>query len=95
MDMIIIIIKILYMEGYPMINHSKSERAVYSGKIIKINNNNEFIHSLDSRAYSSGSPICLIDNKCVVGIRKLRDIILPINFGTFIGSIIDIIEKSL
>ena len=77
-----------------MIDPSKSERAICSGKIIKINNkDNEFSHSLDSRACSSGSPICLIDNKTVVGINKRGDIILPINYGSFIGYILDNIEK--
>ena len=86
--------KNLYMAGYPMIDPSKSERAICSGKIIKINNkDNEFSHSLDSRACSSGSPICLIDNKCVVGIHKQGDNILPINYGSFIGYILDNIEK--
>ena len=86
--------KNLYMAGYPMIDPSKSERAICSGKIIKINNkDNEFSHLLDSRACSSGSPICLIDNKTVVGINKRGDIILPINYGSFIGYILDNIEK--
>ena len=86
--------KNLYMAGYPMIDPSKSERAICSGKIIKINNkDNEFSLSLDSRACSSGSPICLIDNKCVVGIHKQGDKILPINYGSFIGYILDNIEK--
>ena len=76
-----------------MIEPNKSERAICSGKITKIKKNNEFIHSMDSRAFSSGSPICLIDNKLVVGIHKQGDKILPINYGTFLGSIIDFIEK--
>ena len=91
--MIIIKIKNVYMTGYPMIEPNKSERAICFGKITKINNNNEFIHSLDSRAFSSDSPICLIDNKLVVGIHKQGDKILPINYGTFLGS--DFIEKKL
>ena len=83
--------KNFYMAGYPFIGVNKRERAISSGKILDVNNY-EFEHSLDSRACSSGSPICSIENKCVVGIHKQGDIKRPINYGTFIGIILDDLE---
>ena len=80
--------KNFYMAGYPAIEGKEIERAICSGKIETIDNY-EFEHTLDSRACSSGSPICLIDNKCVVGIHKQGDKIRPINYGTFIGCILN------
>ena len=87
--------KNFYLAGYPYSEGNKRERSISSGKIKAININNiEFIHSLDARSGSSGSPICLIDNKCVVGMHKAGDEIKPINYGTFIGYILDELEKS-
>jgi len=79
------------MEGYPnypKTKGSKCVRSICSGKITKIDKF-EFEHTLDSRASSSGSLICLIDNSCVVGIHKSGHKEKPINFGTFIGIILD------
>ena len=87
--------KNFYLAGYPFIEGNKRERSISSGKIKAIKTNNiEFIHSLDTRSGSSGSPICLIDNKCVIGIHKKGDQIRPFNYGTFIGYILDELEKN-
>lgn len=86
--------KNLYLAGYPYSEGNRRERSISSGKIKSININNiGFTHSLDTRPGSSGSPICLIDNKCVIGIHRQGDKIKPINYGTFIGYIIDELEK--
>ena len=53
----------------------------------------EFEHSLDVVGGNSGSPICLANNLFVVGIHKQGDGIRPINYGTFLGYILDILEK--
>ena len=74
--------------NYPKTKGSKCVRTICSGKITKIDKY-EFEHTFDSRASSSGSPICLIDNSCVVGIHKSGHKEKPINFGTFIGIILD------
>ena len=86
--------KEFYLAGYPASETHKRERCISSGQIIKIDNF-EFEHSLDTRSGSSGSPICLIDNKCVIGIHKGGSNEEPINYGTFIGCIIDELEKRL
>ena len=86
--------KNLYLVGYPYSEGNRRERSISSGKIKSININNiGFTHSLDTRPGSSGSPICLIDNKCVIDIHRQGDKIKPINYGTFIGYIIDELEK--
>ena len=53
----------------------------------------EFEHSLDAIGGNSGSPICLANNLFVVGIHKQGDGKRPINYGTFLGYILDILEK--
>ena len=61
--------KSFYMAGYPKFSGKKVERCICSGKINEIDEF-QFEHTLDSRSSSSGSPICLIDNKCIVGIHN-------------------------
>ena len=79
-----------YLAGYPQNN----ERSISSGKIIKIlEESEEFEHSLDAIGGNSGSPICLANNLFVVGIHKQGDGKRPINYGTFLGYILDILEK--
>jgi hypothetical protein len=79
-----------FLAGYPA--GENGERCISSSQIKSIDNY-EFQHSLDTRAGSSGSPICLIDNKCIIGIHKQGDKEKPINYGIFIGYILDELEK--
>ena len=86
-----------YLAGYPSVddiyNQYKGERHLSSGKIKNIFNNYEFEHTLDTRSGSSGSPICLISNKCAIGIHKSGNKNTFINKGTFIGTILDELEN--
>ena len=85
--------KDFYLAGYPTDEIYKGDRHISSGKIEKIYNNFEFEHTLDASHGSSGSPICLISNKCVIGIHKSGDEINHTNYGTFIGKILDELES--
>jgi len=76
--------KNFYLAGYPE-NHN--ERCISSGKIIKINGY-KFIHKLDTRPGSSGSPI-VNDYLDVIGIHTSGYKLLSQNQGTFIGKILD------
>ena len=80
------------LAGYPADNIYEKERHISSGKIMSINRY-EFRHTLDTRQGSSGAPICLFENVQVIGMHKSGDRIKPINYGTFIGIIIDELEK--
>jgi len=89
-----------FLAGYPSVdNIHDGERHISSGRIIEIYNNNiEFEHTLDTRQGSSGSPICLLKNGKVIGVNKAHRLNSPygnlsINVGTFIGVIIDELEK--
>jgi len=82
-----------YLAGYPQNNSNENERSISSGKIINILDNLEFEHSLDTGHGNSGSPICLRSNLLVVGIHKQGHTTRPINYGTFLGYILDILEK--
>lgn len=82
--------KNFYLAGYPQNNPNQKERSISSGKIAIINNpDSEFEHSLDTGPGSSGSPICLSDNLCVIGIHKEGNRFRPVNYGTFLGYILD------
>ena len=92
--------KSIYLAGYP--NNMNGVRCISSGKIEKIEEIKgfdelegkyfyEFEHSLDTEEGSSGSPICLSDNRYVIGIHRGSDKINKINYGLFIGGIFDII----
>ena len=85
--------KNFYMAGYPKSIEKNDERCICSGRINEINGF-DFEHTLDSRSSSSGSPICLIDNKCVVGIHKQGDRYRPVNYGTFLGIILDNLQNN-
>ena len=95
-----------YLAGYPVINKDKEgypkkkpERCISPGKITQINKvyKYDFEHYLETKNGSSGSPICLQclqDNKFfIVGIHKQYNNRKNINCGTFIGVIIDEINK--
>ena len=84
--------KSFYMAGYPQFLGKKNERCICSCQINKIDGF-DFEHTVDSRGSCSGSPICLIDNKCVVGIHKKGDTQRPINYGTFLGIILEKLQN--
>ena len=81
--------KDLYLAGYPKSEQYQSERQASSGTIKKIFEEFQFEHTLDTREGSSGSPICLGSNLNVIGIHKSGDKDKNINYGTFIGKILD------
>ena len=85
--------KNFFLTGYPHSFEYPKEPHISSGKIDSIKNDFEFKHSLDTRAGSSGSPICLI-NKFIIGIHKAGNKELHLNYGTFIGAILDELEKN-
>ena len=55
----------IYLAGYPNVINNKGEKHISSGYIKEIDTF-KFLHSLDTRSDSSGSPICLIYNKSVI-----------------------------
>ena len=87
--------------GYKIYNNidvfSGNDSKFASGKIIKINGY-EFDHNIDTYNGSSGSPIILNNNNInllqVIGIHKNGDKIQAINGGTFIGELINEINKN-
>ena len=78
----------VFAAGYPNVVVFKKERHISSGNITKITEN-QFYHNCDTREGSSGSPIINI-SKLVIGIHFGSDKNGKSNYGTFIGSIIDI-----
>ena len=81
----------IYKNGYIFtIGYSHDKLQISTGKIIKVNNS-EFKHNLSIGEGSSGSPIMLLNNNLneirVIGIHKCGGI--NINFGIFIGEILD------
>jgi V8-like Glu-specific endopeptidase len=87
-----------YLAGYPHVDDTyidyQGERHISSGRITKVFNNFEFEHTLDTRSGSSGSPICLINNRRVIGIHKAGNKTMHINIGTFLGIILDQLENA-
>jgi len=82
-----------YLAGYPRVNNQfLGERHISSGKIKEIKGF-EFAHTLDARRGSSGSPICLINNQNIIGIHKAGAESKHINYATFMGVILDDLEK--
>jgi len=81
-----------YLAGYPKVDKFIGERHISSGKIVKVKDF-QFFHNLDTRAGSSGSPICLLHNQNIIGIHRGGNNSKKINIGTFIGSILDDLEK--
>ena len=84
--------KNFYLAGYPREDIGPLDRYTSSGKIISVNGF-EFEHKLDTRRGASGSPICLINNLNVVGIHKSGIKKDKTNYGTFIGIILEELEK--
>ena len=83
--------KNFYLAGYPSENNK--DRCISSGEIKYIDIQNfKFLHSLDTEAGSSGSPICLKDGLFVIGINNARIVENNLKLGTFIGIIIDELE---
>ena len=82
----------LFLAGYPDDPMYQNERHISSGEIKSIKGF-EFEHSIDTRPGSSGAPICLIENLRLIGIHKQGDKIKAINRGTFIGVILNELEK--
>ncbi len=85
--------KNFFLGGYPNSYEYPKEPHISSGKIDSIMNYFEFNHSLDTGKGSSGSPICLI-NKFIIGIHKAGNKEHHLNFGTFIGAILDELENN-
>jgi len=82
-----------YLAGYPRVNNQfLGERHISSGKIKEIKGF-EFTHTLDTRSGSSGSPICLINNQNIIGIHRDEVESEHINYATFMGVILDDLEK--
>ena len=84
--------KNIFLAGYPCSVIYQKERHVSGGKIIKIKNY-KFNHILDTEKGSSGSPICLIENRLVIGIHKGGNKENSINMGIFIGHVIEELNK--
>lgn len=84
--------KDFYSAGYPGDKKINGERVICSGKIKEVKNF-EFAHTLDTKNGSSGSPICSVDDGKVIGIHKSGIKQIQINYGTFIGFIINDFEK--
>ena len=82
--------KNVYLAWYPR-NSNFKERLISSGRITKIIDN-KFEHILDSKFGSSGGPICNC-NDDVIGIHTSENKMENINYGTFIGKIIDTLNN--
>ena len=88
-----------YLAGYPKNDNEdinkENERCISSGTITNLteDSENEFIHNLDTRSGSSGAPICLTNGLLVVGIHKEGHKSDPVNFGTFLGYILDKLDQ--
>ena len=85
----------IYLVSYPKIDSNKNERNISSGQIINILNKSEFEHSIHGEYGNSGSPICLVNNLLIVGINKEDNKSKQINYGTFIGYILDNIDNEM
>ena len=78
-----------YLAGYP---RNFGERCISSGKIKEIISDYQFSHTLDTRGGSSGSPICN-ENCDVIGVHNAGNETENINYGTFIGRIMDYLNR--
>ena len=92
-----------YVNGYDKyenidafsLQYPKNKIEYGSGKILKILNNYEFTHNIDTENGSSGSPIILHNSLKVIGIHKQGDILKPVNYGTFIGELFNNKNKDI
>ena len=82
----------IFTAGYPNVEFYKEGRHMSSGLITNIINEYFFEHNCDTRRGSSGSPILNIF-KLVIGIHYGADKNKECNFGTFIGVIIEKLNK--
>ena len=88
-----------YLAGYPNINGLEEglDRCISPGIITKIQQSKsnifDFAHEMKTKFGSSGSPICLKNNLNLIGIHKSKKKDGTINYGTFIGEVIDEITK--
>ena len=79
----------VYLAGFPSVQVNKGQRHISSGLIKKIEESeNSFEHSCNTKNGSSGSPI-INYNKLVIGIHSGEIKGKQINYGYFIGAIID------
>lgn len=70
-----------------ILQYSKNGVEIANGKINEIlQENNSFKYNLETEP---GSPIILINNLKVIGIHTKSEDDLPINYGSFIGQIIE------
>ena len=76
--------KNIYLAGYP---NTYNERCISSGSIVSISEF-EFGHKLFTKPGSSGSPICN-EKGDVIGIHTSNNEQQNINYGSFIGKILD------
>ena len=81
--------KNFYLARYPQ---NYDERCISSGKLQEIISNYKFSHTLNTRTGSSGSPICN-ENSDVIGVHNSGDEEHNINYGAFIGEIINYLKN--
>ena len=81
-----------FLAGYQNVPIYQNERYILSGEIKSVKGF-KFEHSIYTREGSSGAPICLFENLRVIGIYKQGNEKKSINYGTFIGVILDGLEK--
>ena len=85
----------IFTAGYPDIHPYKGEKHYSGGEITGIrymnNNNSHFFHNCSTKEGSSGSPL-VNDKFQVVGIHYGCNKKKIINFGVFVGAIIDILN---
>ena len=88
--------KDIYTAGYPNVDLYKGEKHFSGGKILGFKyvngNNNDFIHICSTKDGSSGSPL-INENLKVVGIHYGCHKKKAINYGVFIGAIIENLYK--
>ena len=81
----------IYIAGYPMKGEYEG-RHISVGKITESIENFEFKHDASTMEGSSGSPICS-EKQFVIGVHKQGDKKKKINYGTFIGALLNELEK--
>ena len=80
----------IYLASYPG-NSNVNEKSISLGRVTKVLDN-KFEYILDNNVGSFGSPIC--NNNCqVIGIYTSKNKNENINYGTFIGKIIDTLNN--
>ena len=83
-----------FLAGYPYDPLYQKQRHISSGLILDADRY-IFKHNIDTRSGSSGAPICQIENLRVVGMHNIGCKGELLNYGVFIGVIIDELEKQL